>query len=208
MIKEYETTEVRTSRFLWLLSLPGNKNKVLVHILKDTLDMRPEFGLIERKYLHKASIHYITLSTCESAKTTTTSLLAQAAAFQKWWDHCWIISKAPMYFSGSEKTLPCQIVLGIITDTNAPCTLLSHSSFSPWKGVLSVNISTLCRVVLYTKHAAIFFLLLHAFSLVHIASNKLQLTFHSVVWVLLRSQKVHIGEFLNTSILHYWIDGW
>ncbi len=172
MIEEYETTEQRTSRFLWLLRLPGNKNKVLVHILKDTLDMRPKFGLIEINFLHKASPHYITLSTYESAsaKTTTTSLLAQAAAFQKWWDHCWIISKAPMYFSGSEKTMPCQIVSVIITD--APCTLLSHSSSSPysaWKGVLSVNIATSCRVVLYTKHVAIFFLLLHVCSLVHIA---------------------------------------
>lgn len=147
MIEEYETTELRTFRFLWLLSLPGNKNKVLVHILKDTLDMLPESGLIERKSLHKASLHYITLRTYESAsaKTTTTSHLAQAAAFQKRWDHCWIISKAPMYFSGSEKTLPCQIVSGIITDTNAPCTLLSHSSSSPYsagKVGLSVNTAT------------------------------------------------------------------
>lgn len=71
-----------------------------MHILKDTLDMLHEAGLIERKSLHKVSVHYITWWTYESAsaKTTTTSHLAQAAAFQKRWDHCWIRSKAPHAF--------------------------------------------------------------------------------------------------------------
>lgn len=61
------------------------KTEILVHILKNTLDMLHEAGLIERKSLHKVSVHYITQWTYESAsaKTTTTSHLAQAAAFQK-----------------------------------------------------------------------------------------------------------------------------